>query len=110
MRQSGIVAAAGLVAISGRGEHLQRDHENAQRLAQSLSEMDHFDIDLSTVQTNMIFARLNSVSVPTIVEKMKDQGVLISGFDDTVRLVTHRDLGNDDVDTVITAFERAVIR
>lgn len=110
MRQSGIVAAAGLVAISGRGEHLQQDHENAQRLAQSLSEMDHFDIDLPTVQTNMVFARLNSVSAPTIVEKMKNQGVLVSGSDDTLRLVTHRDLGNDDVDTVIAAFERAVSR
>lgn len=108
MRQSGIVAAAGIVAISGRGEHLQQDHENAQRLARSLSEMDQFDIDLSTVQTNMIFARLQSVSVPKIVGRMKDQGVLISGFDDTLRLVTHCDLGNDDVDKVTAAFKRAV--
>lgn len=107
MRQSGIVAAAGIVAISGRGEHLHKDHENAQRLAQSLNEFDQFDIDLSVVQTNMIFGRLRTVSVPTVVQRMKDQGVLISGFGDTLRLVTHCDFGAEDVATVTAAFERA---
>ncbi len=108
MRQSGIIAAAGIVALSGRGEHLRRDHSNAQRLARSLSKMDQFDIDLSSVQTNMIFARIQSASVPTIIQKMKDQGVLISGFGDTLRLVTHCDLENDGVDKVTAAFKRAV--
>ena len=106
MRQSGIVAAAGIVAISSQGNHLRQDHENAQRLAQTLNEFDQFDIDLSAVQTNMIFGRLRTVSVPTVVQRMKDQGVLISGFDDTLRLVTHCDVGGDDIDTVMTAFNR----
>ncbi|MGI9262716.1 MAG: low-specificity L-threonine aldolase [Woeseiaceae bacterium] len=107
MRQSGIIAAAGIVAISSRGKHLQQDHENAQRLAQALNEFDQFDIDLSAVQTNMIFGRLITASVPTVVQRMKDQGVLISGFDDTLRLVTHCDFRAEDIATVTTAFERA---
>lgn len=108
MRQSGIVAAAGIVAIKEQGQHLRQDHENAQQLALALNELEEIDIDLLSVQTNMIWARVSNVAVADLVRTMKDAGVLVSGSGDTLRLVTHYDFRTEQIKHVVNAFSGAV--
>jgi threonine aldolase len=91
MRQSGILAAAGLYALDNNIARLAQDHANARVLAERLAETP-VEIDLATVQTNIIIFRLPD-SLPdadTIVRRAKDEGVLVSAFAArTVRAVTH---------------------
>ena len=95
MRQTGIYAAAGLYALDHHRERLADDHANAQRIAGWLSENERIDIDLSTVQTNIIVFRLRdgAPDAATVVERAREQGVLLFAFGArTVRAVTHLDV------------------
>jgi threonine aldolase len=91
MRQSGILAAAGLYALDHNITRLAEDHANARTLAERLAET-RVEIDLATVQTNIVIFRLPA-SLPdaaTIVGRAKEEGVLVSAFAErTVRAVTH---------------------
>jgi len=108
MRQSGVVAAAAIIAITAQVEQLHQDHNNAQQLALALNDLDEIDIDMSTVQTNIMFARINKGSLANLVRAMKDLGVLVSGSGDTLRLVTHYDFRSEQIEQVMNAFSRAV--
>lgn len=108
MRQSGVLAAAAIVAITERVERLQQDHENARQLALALNDLDEIDIDLSELQTNILFARISTGSLAKLVRALKDLGVLVSGSGDTLRLVTHCDFSSEQIELVTNAFSRAV--
>ena len=106
MRQAGVLAAAGILAITEQVSHLQRDHENARRLAELLNELDELDIDIDETQTNMVFARLGTGSVPDLITRMHDEGVLVYALRGTLRLVTHFDFKEQHVDQVVAAFKQ----
>ncbi len=108
MRQAGVLAAAGILAITEQVKHLHQDHENAQTLAQALRNLPDLDIDPAAVQTNMVFARLRNGSRQEVVQKMAEEGVRVSGSRDTLRLVTHSDFHEEQIDQVTTAFSRAL--
>ena len=83
MRQVGVLAAAGLVALEGGPKLLPVDHENAQVLAQGLAEIPGIQIDPKTVQTNIVIfdvgrARLGA---PQFVQKLNQRKVLTGGYD-----------------------------
>ena len=91
MRQSGILAAAGLYALDNNIVRLAEDHANAQIMAQRLADT-RAEIDLATVQTNIVIFRLPAglPDAATIVRRAQEQGVLVSAFAArTVRAVTH---------------------
>jgi threonine aldolase len=91
MRQSGIIAAAGLYALEHNVERLAEDHANARSLARRLAAT-RVDIDLATVQTNIVIFRLPEPlpDAATVVRRAQEQGVLVSAFASrTVRAVTH---------------------
>jgi threonine aldolase len=101
MRQSGILAAAGSYALDHNVERLADDHTNARSLAEALSACEAIEIDLDTVQTNIVvFALVDRPEVPdaaTFVERCRDRGVLLNAFGPrVVRAVTHLDLSADD--------------
>jgi threonine aldolase len=104
MRQAGILAAAGMVALTRHVERLAEDHANAKRLAEGLALIRILGIDPEKVQTNMIFFTMEKSRFTALQQDMKKRGILISGRD-RVRLVTHLDVTRDDVDVVIRAFE-----
>ena len=108
MRQAGVLAAAGILAITEQVQHLREDHENAQRLAQALGGLPGLAIDRNAVQTNIIFAQVKKGSLPGLVQKIADEKVLVSGSHDTLRLVTHFDFKQEQVERVATAFSRAL--
>jgi threonine aldolase len=102
MRQVGVLAAAGLVALRKGPALLQEDHENAARLARALSELPGIEIDPAAVRTNIVIFRLTQESAMDFLGRLKDAGVLgVPVSADRVRLVTHRDAGREKVDAAI---------
>jgi threonine aldolase len=104
MRQAGILAAAGSYALAHHVERLADDHANARLLAEELLRGDDVELDLATVQTNIVvFGLVERTGVPdaaVFVERCRERGVLLNAFGPrTVRAVTHLDVTADDVRT-----------
>jgi threonine aldolase len=98
MRQSGILAAAGLYALDHNLERLVDDHTNAKILAERLAGLRGVHLDLATVQSNIVIFRMEegAPDAATIVARAQDTGVLISAFGErTVRAVTHLDVSRE---------------
>jgi threonine aldolase len=101
MRQAGILAAAGSHALMHNVERLADDHANARTLAEELLRSDDVELDLATVQTNIVvFALVERTGVPdaaTFVDRCRERGVLLNAFGPRiVRAVTHLDVTADD--------------
>jgi threonine aldolase len=105
MRQVGILAAAGLIALD-RVDRLAEDHERARRLAKAAAERWPGGIDVAFVQTNIV--RVNVGDPGPVLAHLRGLDVLaVPGSADTVRLVTHADIDDADVDRAIAAIESA---
>lgn len=105
MRQAGILAAAGIYALEHHVQRLAQDHENAALLAEGLAKIAELDIDMATVQTNMVFAAMDPAHVKAFQQHMRDRGILVGGRG-IYRLVTHLDVTARDIDRVIRAAEK----
>ena len=94
MRQAGVLAAAGLVALTEMPGRLGNDHANARLLAEALAESPAVAIDLAAVQTNIvIFTLLHGGDAPAFVAALRHKGVAASAIGPhTVRFVTHYDV------------------
>ena len=94
MRQAGVLAAAGLIALEKMPARLHEDHANARLLAESLSNLDQVAIDLKSVDTNIVIFRLKGGLKPVdLVARLKARNVLASAIgDNAIRLVTHYDV------------------
>lgn len=105
MRQSGILAACGLVALETGIDRLAEDHARARRLGEALSEgITGIRVDLATVQTNIVVVETDAPSGQW-VHAVKEKGVWCLPFGDhRLRLVLHRDVDDAGVDCAITAF------
>ena len=115
MRQSGILAAAGLYALENNIDRLGEDHARARRLAEALDAMEAYSIDLGAVQSNMVYINCKKDGAKNLVNSLAEQGVdvldLEQGVDygdiSTVRAVVHLHITDEDVDRVIAAFDAA---
>jgi threonine aldolase len=108
MRQAGVLAAAGIVALEQMVSRLGQDHARARTLAEGLSENPCLVLDAGTPATNMVFMNLNDdvpQSAAEVAEKMKARGVLVgvSGAR-RFRLVTHCWIDDKGVETAVAAF------
>jgi len=93
MRQAGVLAAAGLIALEEMPARLHEDHANARWMAEQIACMDGCRIDLETVQTNIVIFRPQGRTAAQIVAGLKAQGVLCgTASAEEVRFVTHRDV------------------
>ena len=91
MRQAGVLAAAGLIALEEGPALLAADHQNARLLAEAVAP--YADIDLSGVQTNIVIFHLHGGDAAGFCSKLKEAGVIGSAIGSaSVRLVTHRDV------------------
>ena len=112
MRQAGILAAAGLVALDHMVERLTEDHARARRLADRLAEVPGLRIDKGTPYTNMVYLVLEpsvSQNAADIVSLLARQGVLIGDTGErTFRLVTHYDVDDEAVDTCLKVFSQVM--
>lgn len=99
MRQVGIFAAAGLFALDHHMPSLADDHANARQIATALAQSPGVDLDLATVQTNIVVFRLRpgAPDAASVVARARAGGVLVVPFGPrTVRAVTHRDVTAED--------------
>lgn len=106
MRQAGVIAAAGIVALEQMVERLAEDHANARLLAEGLAELPGVQLDLGSVQTNLIVFRLAAprVTPAAFIAAMRDQGVLLGGFDDgRLRFATHYGITQRDIEATLQA-------
>ncbi len=102
MRQAGILAAAGVVALTSNVERLAEDHANARLLAEGLAEITELNLDPTAVQTNMVFICLESERAALLAGYLRERGILIGGRE-ALRLVTHLGVTTDDIPIVVGA-------
>lgn len=99
MRQAGVLAAAGIIALEKMVDRLADDHANARTIAEELAQIKGIEINLNTVQTNMIYCDVSQlkISVSELVELLKNKGILVLPVPpDKIRLVTNRHVSRDD--------------
>lgn len=103
MRQAGVLAAAGLVALEETPKRLHEDHENAQRLARGLALMPGVLIDPEKVVTNIVIFDVSETGLTAdeICARLQTRGVLASGFGSSIRMVTHYDVSSEDIETAL---------
>jgi threonine aldolase len=109
-RQAGILAAAGLIALAEGPKRLPEDHANARRLAEGVADLLPGTVDLPAVQTNIVFVDVAGTghSLGEWVEQLASEGVWATIVAGQVRMVTHLDIAESDVDTALAAWHRAV--
>ncbi len=111
MRQVGVLAAAALVAVECERARLAEDHARARRLASCLAEIRGLAVDPASVESNMVMVtvveeRLGDANA--VLGRLKERGVLAGGMGPKlIRLVTHADVGDADVERCVTAFREA---
>ena len=110
MRQVGILAAAGLIALEEGPDRLADDHENAKALARGLAEIDGISLDCKTVVTNIVIFDITGTGKTSteITVALKTRGVLAVGFGSQIRMVTHLDVTRENIERVISAMKEVV--
>jgi threonine aldolase len=111
MRQAGIIAAAGIVALEQMVDRLADDHRNARRLAEGLNRIPGLAVDVDAVDTNIVMLDVDESRVDprAFVARMREQGVKIgSPYGPRIRLVTHYQVSPDDVEHALRAAEHAL--
>lgn len=103
MRQAGVLAAAGLVALEETPRRLHEDQSNARRLAQGLAELPGIQIDPERVATNIVIFDVTGTrrTADEICAALGTRGVLASGFGSSIRMVTHYDVSSEDIETAL---------
>ncbi|MFC5081029.1 Low specificity L-threonine aldolase [Vibrio thalassae] len=101
MRQAGILAAAGKLALTEQVAQLKVDHANANKLALGLNDIAGFHVNTNFVQTNIVFAKLDdSININAVAESLSIDGITITPGN-PIRFVTHKDISSTDVDTLL---------
>lgn len=107
-RQAGVLAAAGLVALDRGPARLPEDHANARRLAEGVAEALPGAVDPSAVETNIVFADPGALGMTVVqaVDRLRQEGVLATMVAGRVRMVTHLDVTEGDIERAVEAWRR----
>jgi threonine aldolase len=111
MRQAGIIAAPGIIALEKMIDRLEEDHRNAKRLAEEIARINGIAVDMERVQTNMVLVDIRGLKVTDelFLSKLKENGVLaLTNAKNKVRMVTHRGIEKEHIERAITAMENVV--
>jgi threonine aldolase len=111
MRQAGVLAAAGLVALESGVARLADDHRRARRLAEGLAQIPGISIDLNTVQSNIVRFDIKGtgLSAGQLADGLAAHGVRISGGPGTgVRMVVHRHHDDASIDEALKALTAVI--
>jgi threonine aldolase len=110
MRQAGVLAAAGLVALETMPQRLHEDHANARRLAAGLAQIPQIEIDPARVQSNMVFCALREdapLTAPELSERLNKYNIRTLSLDERgFRFVTHYWIKPEHVDHLIDAIQK----
>lgn len=108
MRQVGVVAAAGLVALDSMIDRMAEDHSNARKLAEGMADLPGVDVDLNTVQTNIIRFSVTPGTGRRFAASLREEGVALNPADTSLRVVTHYGIDAEDVDYTLLAMQRVL--
>ena len=104
MRQAGIIAAGGIFALENHIERMADDHARARKLAEHIGNMDGFEVDISTVETNMVYITTNDLA-SDVIESLSNKGIdALDLGSNMLRLVTHLHITDEDIERTIDAF------
>lgn len=112
MRQGGIIAAAGVVALETMIDRIHEDHANAGRLAQGIARIEGLSIDPARVQTNIVYFDVvgEGASAETLVKKLAERGLkILSVGPRRLRAVTHYGITAQDIDRAISALSDGAV-
>lgn len=104
MRQAGVLAAAGIVALTSMVERLSEDHKNARLLAEGLKDIKGIQVNWDTVQSNILMVDLTTTEYDSIklVARLKEKGILASDINSSrIRFVTHKYISQDDIEYTV---------
>ena len=112
MRQAGILAAAGLIALEESPKRLHVDHENAKRLAEGAANLKGVSIDAARVQTNIVIFDVSETGKTSaeICAALQERHILASPFGRAIRMVTHCDVSREDIETTLSALKNCLSR
>tara|TARA_B000000460_G_C21409026_1_gene345783 strand:- start:2 stop:691 length:690 start_codon:yes stop_codon:yes gene_type:complete len=106
MRQAGIIAAAGIVALDTMVDRLSEDHESARILAKGLASIPSLIINPEMIQTNIVIFDVKAGPIPELLSALKTKGVLASHTGGRgVRMVTHYGITSEDIEEVLNIVE-----
>ncbi len=111
MRQAGILAAAGLIALDAMAKRLPVDHDNAKYMAARLAEIRGIRLAPESVEINMVFFDMQETGIDSdlLVKRLLEKGIKINGAENGImRYVTNNDVTREDIDTVI-AYMKEII-
>jgi len=102
MRQVGIIAAGALFALHHHRSRLTEDHANAKLLASGLANLRGVEVDPTEIETNMVRFRVSDVPAERLVERLRNQGVLVLAVGrDTIRAVTSLMVSAGDIEAAV---------
>ncbi len=107
MRQVGILAAPGLIALEEMPARLREDHDRAKRLAREIQDLPGVKLDAESIETNIVIFGFEhpKLSTADFLARLKEKGVLALALGVGIRFVTHKDVGDEDVDRAVKAFK-----
>lgn len=111
MRQAGVIAAAGIVALNEMVDRLAEDHANAQKLAQGLANITGISVDPAHIKTNIVFFDItrNDMTAAELVNRLNEEGVRMSASGpQRLRAVTHYHISSEDIDYTLNAFAKVL--
>jgi len=111
MRQAGVLAAAGIVALEKMIDRLREDHDNAMRLARGIARIDGLSIDLTHVHTDIVYFEVirDGLTAEELTKRLDSRGVrMLSVGPKRIRAVTHYGITADDVESAILALENVM--
>ncbi len=110
MRQVGVLAAPGLIALNEMPKRLIDDHKNAQALAQQLASIAGIEIDLSAVQINMVWLRFTrEIDVDLLMQTLQQAGIKANPPEHGwMRLVTHWQIENSDLPRIVATIAAGI--
>ncbi len=111
MRQAGVLAAAGIVALTENVDRMADDHENARKLAEGLAELDGISIDPEKIKTNIIFFTITKpcLTPEMLAKQLAAEGVRVGPKPpDQMRAVTNYHITSDDIDDALGVFKKVL--
>jgi threonine aldolase len=111
MRQAGVLAAAGIVALTEMVDRLADDHAHAKKLAMGLSEMGSIIVNPDDIQTNIVFLTINraDLSPAELADRLKAEGVRVGPKPpNQIRAVTNYHVTSEDIDYALAAFRKVL--
>jgi threonine aldolase len=111
MRQVGVLAAPGLIALTEMVGRLKEDHDRAKKLALGICELPGVTLAPSDVETNIVIFGFSHrrISIPGLLDQLRERGVLALSVTGGIRMVTHKDVGANDVDKAVHAFREILV-